>query len=85
MSDSVIARRLRAQLAYLSGAPEASLGAGSTPQNTVGWDSVANLGLMVAIEEEYGITIATRDVIKLRSLGDIIAFVEAQAASGPSP
>jgi|HubBroStandDraft_1064217.scaffolds.fasta_scaffold300259_2 acyl carrier protein len=71
-------RRLRELLAYHSGAPEESLGPDSTPQNTHGWDSVANLGLMAAIEDEFQVTIATRDVLRLKSLGDIAAYLEAQ-------
>ncbi len=82
MPNETIARRLRELLAYHSGAPEGSLRTDSTPQNTGGWDSLANLNLMAAIEDEFGVTIATRDVVKLRSLGDIAAYVEANAVAG---
>jgi acyl carrier protein len=81
MQHDSIARRLRELLAYHSGAAEESLGASSTPQNTNGWDSVANLGFMAAIEEEFNLTIATRDVISLRSLGDIASYLEARVSS----
>ena len=77
MPDAAIADRLRELLAFYSGAPEATLRPDSTPQNTEGWDSLANLNLMAALETEYGLTIATRDVLKLRSLGDIGEYVEA--------
>ena len=80
MADERIARRLRALLAYYSGAPEESLNAGSTPYNTGGWDSFANLSLMAALEEEFGVTFSTQEVIKLRSLGDIAAYLEAHSA-----
>jgi acyl carrier protein len=76
MPDAV-ASRVRELLAFFSGAPLATLRPDSTPQNTEGWDSLANLNLMAALESEYGLTIATRDVLKLRSLGDIAAYVEA--------
>lgn len=82
MADETIARRLRELLAYHSGVPEATLQGDSSPKNTEGWDSVANLNLMAAIEDEFGVTIATRDVIKLKSLGDITAYVEANALAG---
>ena len=77
MANAEIWDRLRALLAYYSGAPESGLTAASSPQNTAGWDSVANLGLMCAIEDEFGVTVATRDVMRLRTLGDIAAYVEA--------
>ncbi len=67
MPDETIARRLREPRAYHSGAPESLLRSNSTPQNTEGWDSLANLNLMAAIEEEFGITVATRDRLRLRS------------------
>lgn len=78
----MIAGRLVALLAHHSGAPGESLGLESTPQNTPGWDSVANLGLLAAVEDDFNVTIATRDAMKLRSLGDIAVYLEAHAASG---
>jgi acyl carrier protein len=75
MSAEAIAKRLAELLSYFSGAPESSLHAGSTPQNTHGWDSAANLNFIAAIEDEFAVTIATRDVIKLRTLGDFGAYV----------
>jgi len=84
MPDPTLASRLRTLLAQHTGAPEASLGPGSTPQNTEGWDSVANLSLMEAVEEEFGVTFSTRDAMSLRSLGDLQAFLErARGAPGP--
>jgi acyl carrier protein len=80
MADAAIADRVRGFLAFYSGAQEATLRSDSTPQNTEGWDSLANLNLMAALESEYGFTIATRDVLKLRSLGDIVEYVQANMA-----
>ena len=82
MTEDRITCRLRELLAYHSGAAEATLRTDSTPQNTEGWDSLANLNLMAAIEDEFGVTIATRDVLKLRSLGDIASYVAANAVTG---
>jgi acyl carrier protein len=82
MADDRIARRLRELLSYQSGVPEESLDASSTPLNTVGWDSVANLGFMAAIEEEFKVTIATRDAVRLRSLGDIEVYLRGHVGPG---
>jgi acyl carrier protein len=79
MPDSLIVDRVRARVSYYSGAAEEGLSADSSPKNTAGWDSVANLGIMSAVEDEFGVTVATRDVIKLRTLGDIAAYVAANA------
>jgi acyl carrier protein len=80
MADEAVAQRVRELLAFYSGAPETTLRPDSTPQNTEGWDSLANLNLMAALESEYGLTIATRDVLKLRSLGAIAEYVQANVA-----
>lgn len=81
MADEGIAQRVRELLASYSGASQATLGGDSTPRDTEGWDSLANQNLMAAIESEFGPTIATRDVMKLRSLGDITAYVEANTVA----
>jgi acyl carrier protein len=76
MGDAAIWERVKELLSFHSGAPPSGITPASSPQNTPGWDSVANLDLMCAIEDEYGITVATRDVMRLRTLGDIAAYVE---------
>jgi len=83
MSDPKLWDRVRALLSYHSGAPETALNAQSSPQNTPGWDSVANLGLMSALEDEFGVTISSDDVMRLRTLGDIAEFVAATGHAGP--
>ena len=83
MVDPALWGRLRELLSYYTGAPEAGLDAASCPQNTAGWDSVANLGLMGAIEDEFGVMVASEDVIRLRTLGDIAAFVVENRGKAP--
>lgn len=77
-----IPKRLRELLSFYSGAPESALGPASTPHNTPGWDSAANLNFIASIEEEFALTIPTRDVIRLRTLGDFEAYVLASAGAG---
>jgi acyl carrier protein len=84
MSDpTTTARRLIELLAHHAGTSETSLSLDASPLNTPGWDSAANLGLIAAVEEEFGVTIATMDAIKLRSLRDIAAYLEAHSGSKP--
>jgi acyl carrier protein len=75
MSAAVIVQRLAELLSFYSGAPEGTLGPLSSPQNTAGWDSAANLNFIAAIEEEFSVTIPTRDVVKLRTLGDFADYL----------
>ena len=55
MGDAAIWERVKELLSFHSGAPSGGITPASSPQNTPGWDSVANLGLMCAIEDEYGV------------------------------
>jgi acyl carrier protein len=81
MRDEAIWARVTALVSEYSGSPATALDAASSPQNTAGWDSVANLGLIAAIEEEYDVTISTRDAIGLRTLGDIARYLEGRNAT----
>jgi acyl carrier protein len=47
----------------------------TTAKDIAGWDSVAHLNLIFAIEEEFGFTFSTRDLSKLQSVGDLMAVI----------
>jgi acyl carrier protein len=79
--DEAVWRRLRALLSFYSGAPEEQIGPEARRDNTPGWDSIANLSLMAAVEEEFQVTILTRDAIGLASLADIARFVAEKGAA----
>jgi acyl carrier protein len=81
MSDPAIARRLIELLAHHSGAPEGSLSLDASPENTPGWDSAANLGMIAAVEEEFNVTVAARDAMTFKSLRDIAAYLESNAGN----
>ncbi len=68
--------RLTAIVADVTGASPARLDAASGPGLTPGWDSQANLQIMVAIEEELDVVIPTQAVLTLRSLGEIARYLE---------
>ena len=81
MSEDAVLERLRSLLSFYCGVPETQLGPGSRPDNTKGWDSVANLSLIAAVEDEFHITVTTHDVVRLRSLGDLARFVGERAGT----
>ena len=63
----------------VTGTPSELLHAGSSPENTEGWDSFANLALISAIDEEFNVSIPADQVAALRTLG---AFAEYLAKAG---
>jgi acyl carrier protein len=75
MADDPVFARLRALVHELTGTPEAALTLQSTAQNTAGWDSVANLNLMASIEDDFGVEVTTADAMRLKSLGDLVAYL----------
>jgi acyl carrier protein len=81
MKDGLL-ERLAALLADVCGAPVSSLGPESAPGVTPGWDSVATLGFIAAVEDELGISITTSEAMTIKSLGDMVRL--AAAKSGPS-
>lgn len=52
----------------------------TTAQEVDGWDSVAHISLIFAVEEEFGIKLSAGDLKKLDSVGDLRSAVERRAA-----
>lgn len=54
------------------------------PDHLPGWDSLAQVKLIVGLEEEFGIRFATADVAQMASVGDLKQALEkAQSAHLP--
>ena len=77
MNDRLI-QRLAGLLSDVCGAPIGSLGPQSAPGVTPGWDSVANLGFIAAVEDEFGVTIGTSEALRVKSLGDMASLLAAK-------
>lgn len=48
----------------------------STAENTNGWDSLAHVNLMIAIEQTFDIALDVEDFAKLNSIQSITEFIE---------
>jgi len=48
----------------------------SSAENTDAWDSLAQVNLMIALEQTFEITLEVEDFMKLNSIPLIIAFIE---------
>ena len=46
--------------------------------NVKGWDSMAHVGLMMALQQEFGVSIAPAVAIELTDVGSIKAFLKNQ-------
>jgi acyl carrier protein len=70
MSDlnTLIARELK----LAPGAVTDDLAFGEAP----GWDSLAHINLMLALEQEYGVRIGDDEMVELTSVSAIRAFIQ---------
>jgi acyl carrier protein len=59
--------RIRAVIAQVVGLDEAELPETVTPQTVGGWDSLHHFELMLALEQEFGVTIQGEDMPNLVS------------------
>ncbi len=59
----------------------ADLRPASDPRNTLGWDSLAHMGLIAAVEHRFGIRLAARDVLRVRRLEHLVDVVRTHAAA----
>jgi acyl carrier protein len=77
--------QLAALLADVCGAPLSSIGPEAAPGVTPGWDSVATLGFIAAVEDELGIAITTAEALTIKSLADMARLVAAKGVPGGTP
>ena len=82
MEMTALHAQLAALLSDVCGAPVTSLGPDAEAGVTPGWDSVANLEFIGAIEDEFSISITTAESIAVKTLDDMARLVMAKRGSG---
>jgi acyl carrier protein len=75
-------QRLVSLLADVCGAPASSLGPESAAGVTPGWDSVATLGFIAAVEDDLGVMITTTEAMSIKTLGDMARVVAGKVPPG---
>lgn len=75
-----VSERISALAASTFKQPLASLTGGSGPHNTPGWDSLAHISFVVALEKAFSVKIATGEIMSLQSLDDAVKIVSANIA-----
>ena len=56
--------------------PTLAVTAATTPDDLEAWDSVAQVELVLAVEEAFGIRLATAEVSEIRSVGDFLQAID---------
>jgi acyl carrier protein len=60
---------------------ELSLTREMTAAQVDGWDSLAHIHLIVALEAEFGIRFRTADIVRLKNVGEMMDLIEATVAA----
>jgi acyl carrier protein len=79
MGDDTI-DRVREIAADLFGVPLEDIGAESSQEEIEAWDSLAQLNLMLALEDEFTIRLAPGDIEKMSTVSAIAQLVDAKLA-----
>jgi acyl carrier protein len=56
--------------------PQLAIDPSTTAAQVEGWDSVAHVGLIVAVEKAFAVRFTTKEVKSLRTVGDLIGLLE---------
>jgi acyl carrier protein len=54
----------------------------TTAADVLGWDSVAHVQLVIAVEEQFGIRLTTGEAAGLANVGELADFIERHLAAG---
>ena len=75
LDEAEIWGRVRDVFATFFGDPTVKVNAGTTAADVPGWDSLANVELMVEVEQSFGIRFRTGEVVGLRNVGELVALI----------
>ncbi len=56
--------------------PQLEIDPSMTASQVEGWDSIAHVGLIVAVEKTFALRFTTREVKSLQTVGDLCAVLE---------
>lgn len=73
-----VLKRVRQVMAATFEIDEASIPDDASPENLERWDSLHNMNLIVALEQEFGIQFSDDDVMGALSLPKLVSIVERQ-------
>jgi acyl carrier protein len=80
MNNQVLSRVIGLAADVFDVAP-ADLTEASTPADHESWDSLAQLNLMVAIEDEFSVQLLAEDIQNMTSIGAIAALVSSRVSA----
>ncbi len=58
--------------------PAAGITDDTSPDNTSQWDSMSAINLVLALEDEFGVKLSTREIVAMRSVGIVKKVLRAK-------
>jgi acyl carrier protein len=84
MTEAEIFERVGTIVAETLDLDQVVLDASTTASDIEGWDSLANVQIIVAIEKQFGIRFRTGDIAAIKNVGELVARI-ASGISGRKP
>ncbi len=82
MTADDVLRQVRAIVADTLGLEDVALQPASTAADVEGWDSLANVQIIVAVERAFGIRFRTGEIATIGTVGELVDRILAQSRSG---
>jgi acyl carrier protein len=58
--------------------PKVELNAGTTAGDVPGWDSVAHIRILIAVEQNLGIEFTSEEINSLQNVGEMVSIIKAK-------
>lgn len=68
--------RIKAVMAAVLGVSQDAISDASSMGNTNGWDSLKNIKLVIALEEEFGVELDENDIVSMTDYQQIIHILK---------
>lgn len=83
MDKESISRQVAATMAKVFNVPPGTIGSSTSPDTLSSWDSVGHMNLIMALEEEFGVSFTDEQAIELRDFDlTVCVLMEALSAKG---
>lgn len=81
MSEAEILERVQQVVADQLDQDDVPLSMNTVASAVDGWDSLAHVRIMIAVEEEFGVRFDMSEITSLANVGDLVRLVEAKQPS----
>lgn len=82
ISEDTVWSRVRGVVVEVFGDDDIVLEPSTTAADVEGWDSVSNIEVMVALEQEFSVRFNTGEMANLANMGQLVALISSRLSEG---